>query len=493
MRSIDTAKIRYISWVYAFIITFLLVAITAGFIYIFQRAQAADKASEIRAHLIAVFDENENIADAITAKYTTVLQHTTCATYPIYRVQNVYGFNFSEKTANTDYNGTLLAQSPLDREGACLVHAASFIINSLIRSNLITHDGFRYILSEKNRFIYTFSHLESTDFNITESKMFNDMPTFVASAPEYYERKLTNDLKRKGTVATPFYKDKLSGNTTYSIVSFIYDLNQNHKPVAYLLYDHSASELREKISNFIPDIKWLKISIMENATGEQLCFINCDIATGRFTAVLSEKLSGKHTLRIKIDIMRGIISSLIFQIILGLAFIHLIMLRNLIKDRMTRNQEASVIDHLTGLYNRKVLTRIHNNISRGNYIVMIDCNQFKEINDQYGHNVGDAVLMFTGDTIKNEIRKEDIAIRHGGDEFLIILNTSSQEIAAAVVGRISGHITAKEFKFGDDKFRSSISYGIAPYNGDLSLAIHEADKQMYIMKHSLKNSSQTAC
>lgn len=367
------------------------------------------------------------------------------------------------------------------------MNATSFIIRVLTHSNLITHNGFRYILSEKKRFIYTFSHLESENFSITDSRMFNDIPTFVSSVPEYYKRKLANDMKSKGTVATPLYEDKLSGNKTYSIVSFIYDLNKSYKPVAYLLYDHSATELKEKTSKFVHRMTWLKISIRDNTTGGQLCFINCDSNPDRFTTELSETLTEKYSLYTKIDIIKGITSSFIFKVILGLAFVFLIILRNFIKAGMVRNHEDSVIDHLTRLYNRKALSRIKNNISRGSYITMIDCNQFKEINDRYGHNAGDTILMFTGDTIKNGIRKTDIAIRYGGDEFLAILNASSRESATTIIDRISEHIADKEFQFGGEAVRISISYGIASYNGDLSLAIHDADKQMYAMKHRLRN------
>jgi len=115
---------------------------------------------------------------------------------------------------------------------------------------------------------------------------------------------------------------------------------------------------------------------------------------------------------------------------------------------------------------------------------MIDCNSFKEINDQYGHNSGDKVLTFISDTIKHHLRKDDIAIRHGGDEFLLILDVSSVKDADEIIRRIARKIASKVFVHDSQKFSVSLSYGIAPLKEDLHSAINEADQQMYIMKNS---------
>ncbi|WP_407304506.1 GGDEF domain-containing protein [Enterobacter hormaechei] len=485
MRIPEIKKIKYTSWMYSILFSALAVVIASGFIYIFQRSHAADKVFEIRSLLITVFDENEDIADAITAKYTTLLQNENCISHELFKEQDVYGFNYSEKSSSNIYKGTLLSLFPLDKKSDCLVEAVSFIISSLKSSDLITNNNFRYVLSEKKKLIYSFRPLASADFNISNSKMFNDMQTFVETVPEYYERKLTRNIQDKGTVATPLYKDKLSGRNAYSVVSFIYNLNESDRPVAYLLYDHSFGELTDRIQPFIQDMPWLTVSITETATGRQLCVIKCDNVSGDNTADLSEPLSGRYMLSVRMDITESITASLFFKIILVLVILHSFVLQNLIKARMLRNKEASVIDHLTRLYNRKVIPLIRNSISSRNHIVIMDCNRFKEINDRYGHNAGDDVLIFIGDTIKNETRKDDIAIRHGGDEFMIILDVFSPDEADAVIRRISSRISEKEFHFGNGTVKASVSYGIAAYKGNLQLAIHDADQKMYAMKNGL--------
>lgn len=478
-------KIKYTSWMYSILFSALVMVIASGFIYIFQRSYAADRVFEIRSLLITVFDENEDIADAITAKYTTLLQNKDCISYKLFKEQDVYGFNYSPSTTSNVYKGTLLSLFPLDKKGDCLIEAVSFIIATLKRSDLITDKSFRYVLSEKKGLIYSFLPLASADFNISDSKMFNDIRTFVETVPEYYERKLTRNIQNKGTVATPLYVDKLSGRNAYSVVSFIYNLNESDRPVAYLLYDHTSGELTDRVRPYIRDMPWLNVSLTEKATGKHLCIVNCNSITGANTEDLSEPLSGRYMLTVRMDIAESIIASVFFKIILSLVILHSFVLQQLIKTRMLRNKEASIIDHLTRLYNRKVIPLIRNNFSSSNYIVIIDCNRFKEINDRYGHNAGDDVLIFIGDTIKNETRKEDIAIRHGGDEFMIILDVATPDEAATVIKRISRHISEKEFHFGDGTVKASVSYGIAAYKGNLQLAIHDADQKMYAMKHGL--------
>ncbi|EMH1276860.1 GGDEF domain-containing protein [Enterobacter hormaechei] len=480
----EIMKIKYTSWMYSILFTALAVVIASGFIYIFQKSHAADRVFEIRSLLITIFDENEDIADAITAKYTTLLQNEKCISHELFKEHDVYGFNHSENTASV-YKGTLLSLFPLDKKGDCLIEAVYFIIASLESSDLITNNSFRYVLSDKKKLIYSLKPLSSAQFNIANSKMLNDMHTFVETVPEYYERKLTRNIQDKGTVATPLYEDKLSGRNAYSVVSFIYNLNESDRPVAYLLYDHSSGELSDRILPFIQDMPWLKISITEKSTGKQLCVIDCNNVTRAKTADLSEPLSGRYMLTVQMDITKSIITSLLFNIILILLIIHSFVLQKLIKTRMLRNKEASVIDHLTKLYNRKIIPLIRNSISSRNYIVIMDCNRFKEINDRYGHNAGDDVLIYISDTIRNETRKDDIAIRHGGDEFMIILDASSREEAGAVIKRISRRISEKQFHFGSGTVNTSVSYGIAAYKGNLQLAIHDADQKMYTMKNGL--------
>ena len=85
-------------------------------------------------------------------------------------------------------------------------------------------------------------------------------------------------------------------------------------------------------------------------------------------------------------------------------------------------------DYLTGVYNRReadylLKNKIHNKTPGRSFLgILIDIDNFKEINDRYGHLTGDKVLEISAELIKNSLRKDDFVARYGGDEFLVLLN-----------------------------------------------------------------------
>lgn len=107
----------------------------------------------------------------------------------------------------------------------------------------------------------------------------------------------------------------------------------------------------------------------------------------------------------------------------------------------------NITDSLTGLYNRRALesnvgievarTKRHKlNLS----ILMIDLDHFKEVNDNFGHQVGDVVLATLGQRLKNELRSEDIIIRYGGEEFLVVLPETNLPQATLVAEKLRSSI-----------------------------------------------------
>jgi len=145
-------------------------------------------------------------------------------------------------------------------------------------------------------------------------------------------------------------------------------------------------------------------------------------------------------------------------------------------------------DYLTGAYSRryldelKVKGEITNNIEESNIsIIMIDLKDFKCINDTYGHIVGDQVLQNLADILKTCIRENDVVVRYGGDEFLLILYNTNEEHARIVMNRVENKLkTNKEFNFPIE-----ISYGIhETISGtDIFKVIKAADEEMYAMKN----------
>ena len=141
-------------------------------------------------------------------------------------------------------------------------------------------------------------------------------------------------------------------------------------------------------------------------------------------------------------------------------------------------------DSLTGVYNRfyleNTLESIFNMYEKKS-IVMLDIDYFKKINDNYGHQFGDEVLKNFAEKIKNVIRKSDIVIRYGGEEFLIFMPNTSKEEALIVLLKIKNVIK------NDKTFKYTFSAGIADEGETLAEMIKIADDRLYKAKKSGRN------
>ncbi len=156
------------------------------------------------------------------------------------------------------------------------------------------------------------------------------------------------------------------------------------------------------------------------------------------------------------------------------------------KDLLVRTRLAharSITDNLTGAFNRGVLNELQ--LDPEDTVVFIDLNDLKYINDTYGHDEGDNVLKLLVSTVKSNIRSNDIVVRMGGDEFLIVLKNCSQEKANQIMERI-----LQEFR-ESDPLKPSISYGIKAFSGNLTETIRVADSLMYKMKYQLKKNTNS--
>jgi diguanylate cyclase (GGDEF)-like protein len=154
-------------------------------------------------------------------------------------------------------------------------------------------------------------------------------------------------------------------------------------------------------------------------------------------------------------------------------------------------------DGLTGLLNRKGWNRQLSNFEvlsdrEGKELsfLIIDINDFKRINDSFGHNVGDEVLQFVSRIFKSVDRSSDIQARIGGDEFAILLPFTNFEEAEKLKDRIIHKMTEEIDELPDNnnlvKVNPSVSIGTGtrkPY-GDSTIAIKQADDNMYTIKRN---------
>jgi len=175
-------------------------------------------------------------------------------------------------------------------------------------------------------------------------------------------------------------------------------------------------------------------------------------------------------------------------------------LESLVKDRtkeleLTKNklQEMANKDPMTNLYNRrylhdvsKTLFNISQREKRAFSILMIDIDRFKSINDLYGHIIGDSVIQFLADIFRDLIRTSDIAIRFGGEEFIILLpNTEVEgayEIASKIKSTVENQRTIVSF---------TVSIGVSKCNCvedvDINKLLRKVDEALYEAKRDGRN------
>ncbi len=149
-------------------------------------------------------------------------------------------------------------------------------------------------------------------------------------------------------------------------------------------------------------------------------------------------------------------------------------------------EEMATKDSLTGLYNRHYFNQYIQNIDKNNIhlnlmILIIDVDKFKYINDNYGHNIGDVVLKEVAKVLKDSARESDIAVRYGGDEFLVALYDSRKELAEKYIERVMESLDEWNNKSDTLKHELTLSIGYDEYSGDKHVleAINNADKMMY--------------
>jgi len=144
-------------------------------------------------------------------------------------------------------------------------------------------------------------------------------------------------------------------------------------------------------------------------------------------------------------------------------------------------------DSLTGVYNRNILESLNALIEDKTIIVaLIDIDNFKFINDTYGHIYGDQVLTYLGELLNQHMDQNDIAIRYGGEEFLLILELNVSE-ATHLLNKIRQGFASKTYEWHDGSITLSGGLTVHHSNQSLNEAIDDADKQLYKAKSSGKN------
>ena len=161
---------------------------------------------------------------------------------------------------------------------------------------------------------------------------------------------------------------------------------------------------------------------------------------------------------------------------------------------MDQLRDSSLRDGMTGLYNRRFLEEFIDKVMKqtlredGRYsVLMIDIDYFKLVNDTYGHDAGDIVIKGLSSILKESIRASDLAIRYGGEEFLVMLHNATADGANDVAEKIRARFDATKFEVGVEMIQKTLSIGISHFPNDgesIWKIIKYADSALYVAKNN---------
>lgn len=163
-------------------------------------------------------------------------------------------------------------------------------------------------------------------------------------------------------------------------------------------------------------------------------------------------------------------------------------------------EKKSKIDALTKTFNRQAMNDFMQNRCSKNphadnfHLLILDIDDFKEVNDTFGHIAGDKVLIFLANIFKKTLRDGDPVFRYGGEEFVIVLSRTNREGAIQVAERILELVRQNKLLFQNEQMSITLSIGLAHCSiDDTPMSIIErADKALYEAKHMGKNQLKIA-
>jgi diguanylate cyclase (GGDEF)-like protein len=221
---------------------------------------------------------------------------------------------------------------------------------------------------------------------------------------------------------------------------------------------------------------------------------------GQLNALEASKQQGQRNLWVAVAI-----SSAIGLIALLCIYGRLRKVNRLLEESNRQLYTSSNRDSLTGLFNRRYVDTYVSNFLHDEdgtslvsnamgLVVLMDIDNFKELNDTYGHAVGDAVLQVTADRLSALFRADDVIVRWGGEEFLALLPVTPADEAGAIAARVLAAVSAHPVVVNKASMNVTISVGICRLGLKLQdremsweEVVHMADQALYLAKQNGRN------
>lgn len=158
-------------------------------------------------------------------------------------------------------------------------------------------------------------------------------------------------------------------------------------------------------------------------------------------------------------------------------------------------EKKSILDPLTKVYNRRALDeyfdkhQANKHKKEDMHVLILDIDNFKSVNDNYGHVAGDKVLIFLANLLKKILRESDKIFRYGGEEFIVAINRVDLETCQKIVARILQLVRDNKLSYKDKRIHITLSVGATIFlqNDTTTTVISRADKALYEAKRSGKD------
>lgn len=257
--------------------------------------------------------------------------------------------------------------------------------------------------------------------------------------------------------------------------------------------DKSRFETRISYSRYYSDLNWIIT-----------CYFNSgDIEAAADTYAEELTVKNNNTISIVFKIILAAIIFLFF-FLCHIEFQYYNKLEEFFMDEKLKTDEKynklkllSQTDSLTKCYNRKYINEAMHKAfvsfregQLSSSVILFDIDNFKKVNDTYGHAAGDDILVNISSAVRNCVRRDDVVARWGGEEFVVFLKYTHVDSALTVAEKIRKTVEGLEVKNNDTTIRVTVSIGVSGFkNHDSSFneSVERADISMYTSKKSGKN------
>lgn len=283
-----------------------------------------------------------------------------------------------------------------------------------------------------------------------------------------------------GVIISPFYLDLFTQENIISLASPIYF---NDTIVGELVLDFDLRKYSPAFNKYTYSNHLLNHGrILEISNAKSKEKFKGELKYSTFI-MLDNSTSLVFVVYLSVFIVTNL-KAFVLIFILSILFVYAIAVMLELLEKTILENKKSKLCHLTEVLNRnewEAFVKNNNNYKKGT-LVMVDGNKIKHINDTYGHDMGDKAIKNIASVLKNNIRTEDVLFRVGGDEFIILMSSVSENIAINAMKRINKILGEQLFVKG---LKLSISYGVAETNENETIeeTLKKADKHMYLNKN----------